>query len=1352
MKQFPLVGCGILALGLALDFGARIEAATVRGEVLDASTGKRIASRVYVEGAAGAWFFVEADAGGTAVRYDRQSSFSKDAIERHVTLSADPFHVELAPGAYTFTVERGKEYRALTQRVEVGSEPVQMRLTLERWVDMGSRGWYSGDTHVHRDPAELSNVILAEDVNVALPIVDWTTTDNVAPSDSRRGFRGEFRPEPVVVDATHVYYPRNTEYEIFTTAGKSHTLGAIVVVHHAKQFDVPVFPLERIAERAHAEGGLIDLEKHNWPWSMALVPLLGVDLYELANNHHWRVEFSVRDWADPAPPWMGLTGSGSTNEKDWTLYGFLNYYALLDCGFRLRPAAGTANGVHPVPLGFSRVYVRVDGEFTFAKWMDALKEGRSFVSTGPMLLCEVDGMTPGHRFDLAAGARPTARVQGTVLSDREVRAVEIIVNGEIAQTVPLAARKNAEGAFEAAFRADVVVTGSSWIAARCWEDRPGGRVRFAHTGPVYFDRAAEPIRPRREEADFLVERVKSEIARSGSLLPPEVVAEYKKSLSAYEAVAKLARPAVGSLPVVPAPTQPLGANVRRLLDALQLLGQPLPLASTDSVRGAVDANDATALQHALDPHVLVEVEINPESRVKARRGPAPAPLQQAGYRVFVLKILNHSTVTKELRITSPQAGPVFAGMSRLSAERMQRLERGETEAKEADPKKFLDVALFAGPPMAAVLSGLEVEYALALIYTRDAGRLEGTLEFDVGQGSQDAGFRAEVPVLFDARPAVPVTLHVLDHDASPTVARFVFRDAAGHVVPPQAKRLAPDFYFQEQVYREDGETVLLPPGEIEMEYGRGPEYLTRTRRVEVSGSAAGMIDVRLERWVDPAEHGYYVGDHHIHGAGCAHYTSPTEGVTPADMLRQVLGEGLNVGCVLTWGPCFDYQKRFFSPGVDQLSRPRGLLKYDLEISGFGSEALGHVVLLNLKQPSYPGSEGTKTKGWPRWTTPVLRWAKAQGGYVGYAHSASGLEVSPKKAAARLLEALDGNGDHLLTPQESVAGLLPEPFARVDADRDGALAESELVAAADRAADRLPNLAVPEMDGVGAMEVCVSTALGACDFMSAMDTPRIAEWNMWYHILDCGFPLKLSGETDFPCMSGDRVGAGRVYVRLGKLAPESQLDFPAWCEALARGRSYVSDGYAHALEFTVGGAAPGGADVQLAAAGRVPVEAVIAFAPVMPRTVAQGGITPPGGRRWLGDTVTLHGPRARATSEGGVQRVEIVVNGRAIASDDVPADGKLHALHFEVEVGKSSWVALRSFPQLHTNPVNVLVAGKPIRASRSSALWCAETIRQLWGTRGRVIPPEERSEARAAFDEALRIFARIAEESPAEREE
>ncbi len=810
--------------------------------------------------------------------------------------------------------------------------------------------------------------------------------------------------------------------------------------------------------------------------------------------------------------------------------------------------------------------------------------------------------------------------------------------------------------------------------------------------------------------------------------------------------ATLAARSAEPLEVVPVAGQPLAANVTRLVQALDFLGTPLPQTSAAALEPVVAAQDAAGIQRVLDRNVLFVVQINPESRVKVQRGPASAVLQQGGYTAALVKVVNLSSVTTELRITSPQAGQVYAGMSRLSAERMQRQSRKETEVKEGDPGRFLDVTMYAGPPMTPQLSGLDVEYALALIYSRDAGRREATIGFDVGQGNQDLGFRGEVPVLFDVQPAVQIQLRVRDTDGKPTAARLVFRDQANHVFPPQPKRLAPDFYFQEQIYRRDGDTVLLPPGKLIMEYSRGPEYRTLARNVDIPSAKAATLEVQLQRWINPAEYGFYSGDHHIHGAGCAHYTSPTEGVTPEDMFRQVEGEGLNVGCVLTWGPCFDFQRRFFSPGVAQLSRPFSVMKYDLEISGFGSESLGHVCLLNLKDQTYPGSEGTKIKGWPKWTTPVMRWARQQGGYAGYAHSGSGLEIHPPNAARRLLAAFDANMDSLLTPGEAAGGLLPEKFETVDADHDGALSESELIVSLARVAEQLPNLAVPEMNGVGAMEICVSTALGACDFISAMDTPRIAEWNMWYHLLDCGFPLKVSGETDFPCMSGDRVGQGRVYVQLGNV---KRLEFAAWCEGLARGRSYVSDGFAHALAFTVNSATPGTADIELAQPGVVSVRAKVAFAPETPLTVAQGGRVPPDGKRWLGDTVTLHGSRSSTTVQGGVRLVELVVNSRAVASHEVPADGQIHELEFDVRIERSSWIALRHFPELHTNPVNVLVAGQPIRASRASALWCIETIEQLWRARHQAIPEPERGDARKAFDEAIAKYHVIAAETPEE---
>jgi len=392
------------------------------------------------------------------------------------------------------------------------------------------------------------------------------------------------------------------------------------------------------------------------------------------------------------------------------------------------------------------------------------------------------------------------------------------------------------------------------------------------------------------------------------------------------------------------PRQPLEASAKRLVEAMKWLGEPLPGVEAELQKLESNNDDPAvvgSIQNALDSLCLVVVSINPESRVKVSAGPASPLLLEKGWRTFLIKVVNEAGVTAPLRCTSPQSQRMVVP-STSAADPPLKISPAEAA------RRWLDIAMPVQEPMVANLSGLKVEYRVIQLYSRDSGPREGTLQFDVGQGTQDLGFRSELPILFRAMESQSVTVQVRDHDGKPTTCALLIRDQQGRVYPNPARRLAPDFFFHPQIYRADGESVILPAGTYSITASRGPEYIPMHLEVTVpSKGDTPTIDIRLTRWVHMASLGWFSGDHHVHAAGCAHYENPTQGVTPEDMMRHITGEDLNVGCVLSWGPCWYHQKQFFDGKVSKLSRSDYLMRYDVEVSGFPSSHAGHLCLLNL---------------------------------------------------------------------------------------------------------------------------------------------------------------------------------------------------------------------------------------------------------------------------------------------------------------------------------------------------------------------------------------------------------------------
>lgn len=510
-----LLACGLSSVGAT--------AGTLRGVIHDQDTGKPVAARLYIESLTdGRWYFAKtADAAGSALIYDK----ARDAksVEKHTTLSAHPFEVELPSGRYRLTVERGKEYLTATRDIDVGSEPVEVTLSIQRWIHMAARGWYSGDTHVHRPIAELSNVALAEDLHAIYPMSQWVTVSHTVPE------KGRVDPQPipaapVFADEIHAIVPFNTEYEIFSVGPKRHTLGAVLILGQKEPLKIGIPPLKAVADEARRQGALLDLEKHSWAWTPIIAPVMRADLYPLSNNHIWRTEFAFKSWTIENNwrdnPRIETDAEGFT-ESGWLHYGWEQYYAMLNCGLRMRPTAGTASGVHPVPAGFSRVYVDLGAEkFTPELWQRRLNEGRSFVTTGPMLMWSVE----------RDGDRP-ARLRYEIHSQHPLR-VEVLRNGDVFLSTPQETAREPGAVTRGGI--EIPREESAWYAVRCFETLPGGRSRFAHSAPVFIDIPGRPLRPRRDQVRYLIQRCEEELARNRDVLSEPELAEYREALTFYQ--------------------------------------------------------------------------------------------------------------------------------------------------------------------------------------------------------------------------------------------------------------------------------------------------------------------------------------------------------------------------------------------------------------------------------------------------------------------------------------------------------------------------------------------------------------------------------------------------------------------------------------------------------------------------------------------------------------------------------------------------------------------------------------------------------------------------------------------------
>ncbi|TCO50193.1 hypothetical protein EV646_102267 [Kribbella antiqua] len=749
--------------------------------------------------------------------------------------------------------------------------------------------------------------------------------------------------------------------------------------------------------------------------------------------------------------------------------------------------------------------------------------------------------------------------------------------------------------------------------------------------------------------------------------------------------------------------QPLLASATRAVEKLRDIGEPLPDDLTSQLAKLADDTQTDAVRSAkveelLRPYVLADVQIDEQGLTATTPGAAPPRLVQHGWRSFLVRVANPHRLLGEL---SAPSNHVLGLVDHHSHASRITLHDTLTVVPRIE-SSWLQVKL-AGP---TDVSGLDIEYKVISLYSRDGGTRSGELSFLLAVEeateslTRSSGAKAWQRTNFESRqygarfdfdclPARDIRFDVREPDGSSTVAALTVLDSQRRAYPSKAMRLAPDMFFHEHVYRATGEVITLPAGQYEISARRGPEY--REVRVEVDLSAdVEAVTIELDRWADPAARGYYSGDPHIHAGGCSHYSVPSEGVTPETMIRHVRGEGLWMGSVLTWGPCYYHQKQFFSgssisPRAEleypAMQRAQGmtwdpqdtdrdsqsLLRYDLEVSGFPSSHSGHVILLGLTDQDYPGTQ--LIEDWPSWNLPVMRWGHAQNALVGYAHCGLGLSVGTEE---------------------------------------------------------LPNYVIPGFQSIGSNEIIVDVPLGAADFQCGAEFAPAAELNIWYHLLNVGYRTLMLGETDYPCIYDDGPGVGRTYVRLPE-PPQGEQALEAWLDGLKEGASYFGDGRSHVYDFAVDGDT--GRELAVDAPGPVRVTATIAaWLPEQPPA-------PPGpGRPVYNAPVGWHLERSRIGRSRNVL-VEVLVNGVPAGSQELLADGNEQAIEFDLDLERSSWIALRILRSVHTQPIFVEIGGQPIRASRRSAQWLHDSVDALWQAKSGFIRETERSAAREAYDAA-----------------
>ena len=433
-------------------------------------------------------------------RIHLKDSESKSQLFSHLPSFRDHFCFDgdevltLAPGKYTYVIERGPEYKrvqgAFTART---STRIEVNKTLERIANLAAAGYWSGDLHVHRSPKDIELLMKAEDLHVA-PVITWWNAKNSwkktqLPSDPLRRFEGAYFSRVLAGEDE-----RNGGAFMYFNLSRP-----VDITRAKKEYPCPIYFIEQALQQPNA---WIDIEKPFW-WDVPVALAHGYgDSIGLANNHCWRSQMLDNEaWGKPRDrtKYASPHGNGLWSQEI--------YYHILNTGIRIPPSAGSASGVLTNPVGYNRVYVYTGSDkLDYNEWWNTLKKGRCFVTNGPLLRVDAAGKMPGHVFQQPGGRSLTLKPNLRIESNDPIARIEIIKNGTVERILD-------SHEFRERGNIGVVrIERSGWFLVRVIAE-VDNTFRFASTAPYYVEIGENKRILSRQSIRFFLQWVEERIAR-----------------------------------------------------------------------------------------------------------------------------------------------------------------------------------------------------------------------------------------------------------------------------------------------------------------------------------------------------------------------------------------------------------------------------------------------------------------------------------------------------------------------------------------------------------------------------------------------------------------------------------------------------------------------------------------------------------------------------------------------------------------------------------------------------------------------------------------------------------------------